>query len=147
MYLASSSKCSAGSPAWLAQAGAGSMTAKGRFPATTKAVVELQNRLARGEAVPRVRRRTGTHPRRTPSLAPQMLTIADVARRLNVSETTVYRMVLQGDLPASKVGPRPAPGPTDRRPWRFRPDDLDKYIEGQRYDPFENTWLREVGRE
>ncbi len=50
------------------------------------------------------------------------LTVAEVAKRLRVSNMTVYRLVNSGQLPAVRVG----------RGYRIREDDVRKYLE-ERY--------------
>lgn len=47
------------------------------------------------------------------------LTIKDLARYLNVTERTIYNLLDQGKLPGFKVGSN----------WRFRKEDIDKWIE------------------
>jgi excisionase family DNA binding protein len=51
---------------------------------------------------------------------PPFLTVAEVARYLRVSETTVWRWCTSGKLPAFRIG----------RSWRVRRDDLGLMIEG-----------------
>ena len=51
-----------------------------------------------------------------------LLTVAEVARTLRVSNMTVYRLVKAGDIPAVRVG----------RGYRLREDDVRRYLE-QRY--------------
>lgn len=61
------------------------------------------------------------------SEAPPMaryLTVAEVARRLRVSNMTVYRLVNSGQLPATRVG----------RGYRIRTDDVDKYLDARYMD-------------
>lgn len=55
----------------------------------------------------------------TPS-PPDVLTIADVAVYLRVSETTVWRWCNNGKLPAFRIG----------RSWRVRRKDLEQTIDG-----------------
>lgn len=50
----------------------------------------------------------------------QLLTLAQVASRLQVSMSTVYRLVDRGELKTIRIG----------RSYRVRPDDLAAYIEG-----------------
>jgi excisionase family DNA binding protein len=54
-----------------------------------------------------------------------MLTLEDVAERLNVSVMTVRRMIDRGDLDAFKVGSQ----------LRVKESDLDAYLERQRIRP------------
>jgi excisionase family DNA binding protein len=51
---------------------------------------------------------------------PPFLTVAEVARYLRVSETTVWRWCTSGKLPAFRIG----------RSWRVRRDDLGLMIDG-----------------
>jgi len=48
-----------------------------------------------------------------------ILTAEEVARYLRISETTVYRQAEKGILPGFKIG----------RQWRFRKEELEKFIE------------------
>jgi excisionase family DNA binding protein len=50
-----------------------------------------------------------------------ILTIREVADYLKVTERTLYRLVQEGKLPAFKVG----------NSWRFRREDLDRWISEQ----------------
>ena len=50
-----------------------------------------------------------------------ILTIREVADYLKVTERTLYRLVQDGKLPAFKVG----------NSWRFRRDDLERWISEQ----------------
>lgn len=56
--------------------------------------------------------------------AAQFLTVAEVARRLRVSNMTVYRIVQAGELPAVRVG----------RGYRIREDDLLRYLDARYMD-------------
>ncbi len=49
-----------------------------------------------------------------------LITIRDVAAYLKLSEATVYRMAQRGDIPAFRLG---------TRAWRFRKEDLDKWLQ------------------
>jgi excisionase family DNA binding protein len=60
-------------------------------------------------------------PARVPAIG-RFLTVAEIARRLRVSNMTVYRLVKSGQLPAVRVG----------RGIRVREDDVRRYLE-QRY--------------
>ena len=51
-----------------------------------------------------------------------ILTIKEVAEFLKVTERTLYRLAQEGEIPAFKVGAS----------WRFKRDDIDAWIEGQR---------------
>jgi excisionase family DNA binding protein len=48
----------------------------------------------------------------------RLLTVAEVARTLRVSNMTVYRLVNAGELPALRIG----------KSYRLRPDDVDRYL-------------------
>lgn len=50
------------------------------------------------------------------------VTVREVAIYLNVAEKTIYRLAQKGDLPGFKVAGA----------WRFRREDLDKWIEAQK---------------
>lgn len=57
-----------------------------------------------------------------PSFMGRLLTVAEVARQLRVSNMTVYRLIKGGQLAAVRVG----------RGYRIREDDIRKYLQ-QRY--------------
>lgn len=48
----------------------------------------------------------------------QLLSIAQTAEFLGVSEKTVRRKIASGEVPASQVGAQ----------WRIRPEELDAYL-------------------
>ena len=48
----------------------------------------------------------------------QVLTVAEVARALRVSNMTVYRLISSGQLPAVRVG----------KSYRLREEDVDHYL-------------------
>lgn len=48
-----------------------------------------------------------------------IMTIAQVAEYLQLSEMTTYKLVQEGKLPGFKIG----------RHWRIKRDDLDEFIE------------------
>jgi excisionase family DNA binding protein len=50
-----------------------------------------------------------------------LLTAADVAKRLNISNAKAYQLMRDGDLPSVRFG----------RTTRVRPEDLEKLINGQ----------------
>lgn len=52
----------------------------------------------------------------------QAMTVRDVAGYLNVNEKTVYRLTQRGELPGFKVAGA----------WRFKPSDLDEWINLQK---------------
>lgn len=54
----------------------------------------------------------------TTALGRPLLTVAEVADYLRVSEMTVYRMITSRDLGATKIG----------RSWRVPADDLTAYL-------------------
>jgi len=51
-----------------------------------------------------------------------VITVREVAEYLNVDAKTIYRMVQRGDLPGFKVSGA----------WRFKREDIDKWIEKQK---------------
>lgn len=51
----------------------------------------------------------------------RLLTVAAVARRLNVSERTVWRLIASGELPALRLG---GPG----KATRVDPDELARWL-------------------
>ncbi len=53
------------------------------------------------------------------------LTVADVARQLQISEDTVRRWLKSGKLPALKIG----------KEWRIDPDDLKTFLAQSRKQP------------
>ncbi|MGJ9385799.1 helix-turn-helix domain-containing protein [Salipaludibacillus sp. CF4.18] len=50
---------------------------------------------------------------------PEIMTISQVAKYLQISEMTTYKLVQDGKMPGFKIG----------RHWRVKKDDLDIYIE------------------
>jgi excisionase family DNA binding protein len=52
----------------------------------------------------------------------EILTLKEVAELLKVAEKTVYTMAQERELPSFKV----------RGQWRFRREDLDRWIEHQK---------------
>ncbi len=54
-----------------------------------------------------------------------MLTLSEVARLLQVSQRTVYRLAQDGRIPAFKVG----------QAWRFRLADIEAWIDAQVQGP------------
>ncbi len=52
----------------------------------------------------------------------QILTLKEVAAYLKLAEKTAYRLVSEGKLPGFKVGGS----------WRFKKEDLDKWIDEQK---------------
>ena len=57
-----------------------------------------------------------------------ILTLPEVAVLLKVAEKTVYTMARNGQLPAFKV----------RGQWRFKRDDIDRWIDEQKASVKEN---------
>ena len=47
-----------------------------------------------------------------------LLTIDDVAQKLNLSKRTIYKYVYEGTLPAIKLGNK----------WQFREQDIEDFI-------------------
>ena len=52
----------------------------------------------------------------------EIMTITQVAKYLQISEITTYRLVQEGKIPAFKVG----------RGWRVKREDLKEFIEKQK---------------
>lgn len=52
----------------------------------------------------------------------QILTLKEVAAYLKLAEKTAYRLTSEGKLPGFKVGGS----------WRFKREDLEMWIEGQK---------------
>ena len=52
----------------------------------------------------------------------KLLTLDDLAKFLNISRRTVYRLLKASDLPAYRVGGH----------MRFRRDDIEKWLDNQR---------------
>ena len=59
----------------------------------------------------------------------QLLTVAEVARRLQQSERTVRDKIASGQLPAVKIGTGP------RAPLRFDRAELDRWLYGSPEQP------------
>ncbi|WLQ14255.1 helix-turn-helix domain-containing protein [Hahella aquimaris] len=53
-----------------------------------------------------------------------IMTVKDVASYLKLNERTVYRMATSAKIPAFKVGTS----------WRFKREDIEKWIEEQKND-------------
>lgn len=49
---------------------------------------------------------------------PRIMTIAEVAKYLRLHKSTIYRMVREAQIPASKIGNQ----------WRFRKDVIDSWL-------------------
>jgi AcrR family transcriptional regulator len=56
-------------------------------------------------------------------------TLAQVAKRLGVSPTTVTEYVDAGELAAADMSARPKPGKRRKRILRFRDEDVDRFEE------------------
>jgi excisionase family DNA binding protein len=52
-----------------------------------------------------------------------LLSVAQVARRLNVSKPTLYRRIWEGQIPAVRVGDQVGP-------LRVREDELERWLYG-----------------
>ncbi|MCF8567592.1 helix-turn-helix domain-containing protein [Alicyclobacillus tolerans] len=50
---------------------------------------------------------------------PEIMTISQVAKYLQISEITTYKLVNEGKIPAFKIG----------RHWRVKKEDLSEFIE------------------
>ena len=61
-----------------------------------------------------------------------MLTVSDVAKRLNVSNALVYQLVAQGRLPCYRIGLR-------RGAIRFAESDVEAYLDSCRIESAEQT--------
>lgn len=55
-------------------------------------------------------------------MADEILTLKEVADYLKLTEKTAYRLAAEGKLPGFKVGGS----------WRFKREDVEKWIEEQR---------------
>jgi excisionase family DNA binding protein len=56
--------------------------------------------------------------KRRPFVGDRLLTVAEVAATMRVSNMTVYRLIKDGDLPALRVG----------KNYRIRESDVDAYL-------------------
>lgn len=59
----------------------------------------------------------------------QLLSIRDVAQFLQLNQTTIYAWAQQGTLPGYKLG----------RTWRFRPSEIEAWLEERRNAEVTNT--------
>ncbi|ELY2787821.1 methylation-associated defense system helix-turn-helix domain-containing protein MAD1 [Cronobacter sakazakii] len=57
-------------------------------------------------------------------MSEQIMTVKDVASYLKLNERTVYRMATSAKIPAFKVGTS----------WRFKREDIEKWIVEQKND-------------
>ena len=62
--------------------------------------------------------RSDEGPRRRPFNADRLLTVADVAETMRVSNMTVYRLIKNGSLAAVRVG----------KNYRIRESEVDRYL-------------------
>ena len=51
------------------------------------------------------------------------LTLEQIAKYLQMSASSIYKMAQAGKIPAYKVG----------RQWRFKKEEIDKWIENQKF--------------
>ena len=61
-----------------------------------------------------------------------LLTVKDVAQRLNVSQSCIYQLVETGKLPHHRIG-------IGRGAIRFSEEDIAKYLEVTRKEPQESS--------
>ena len=54
-----------------------------------------------------------------------VMTIAELAKYLKVSKSTLYKLVQEGKVPGQKVG----------RHWRFRKETIDHWLDETSLDP------------
>lgn len=54
--------------------------------------------------------------------SPPAMTVREVAIYLNVNEKTVYRLAQRRELPGFKVAGA----------WRFRPEDIEQWVQAQK---------------
>lgn len=64
----------------------------------------------------------------------KLLKVAEVAERLNVDESTVYRLLNAGELAGHRVG---------KRQWRVHPKDVERYLEQRRNVPEQESAARD----
>lgn len=75
-------------------------------------------------------------PRKSAPLSTDLLTPDEVAKRLGLSRSGVYKLAQRKVLPGVKVGSR----------LRFRPEDVEAYLNGDRPDVDEVLKLAREGR-
>jgi excisionase family DNA binding protein len=63
------------------------------------------------------------------------LTVDDVAKRLDVKEETVRRLLRRGELPGMQISKRSG--------WRVRAEDVDAFIRSR----FRTAWTPTAGRD
>ena len=54
----------------------------------------------------------------------KLMTLEEVAEYLRLSVHTIYKMAQKGKIPALKAGKK----------WRFRKEDIDKWLRGNSYN-------------
>lgn len=69
-------------------------------------------------------------------MAETAMTVREVAAYLNVNEKTVYRLAQKREIPGFKVAGA----------WRFRPEDIDRWIATQTADALGGTDPAAAGR-
>lgn len=52
----------------------------------------------------------------------KLLTLQQIAQKLQISETTLYKLARNGKIPAIKIGNQ----------WRFKVEDIEKWLESQK---------------
>lgn len=52
----------------------------------------------------------------------KLLTLQQIAQKLQISETTLYKLARNGKIPAIKIGNQ----------WRFKMEDIEKWLESQK---------------
>ena len=62
--------------------------------------------------------------KRRPFVGDRLLTVAEVAATMRVSNMTVYRLIKSGELPALRVG----------KSYRIRESDVDRYLSERSVD-------------
>lgn len=59
-----------------------------------------------------------TRTSRRPVTTPEVMTITDLARYLQVSKSSLYKLVQRGEVPGGKVG----------KHWRFQKEVIDRWL-------------------
>ena len=65
----------------------------------------------------------------------QLMSIRDVAEFLQLNQTTIYAWAQQGYLPGYKLG----------RTWRFRPSEIEAWLEERRNSEVTNSIRQAAG--
>ena len=52
----------------------------------------------------------------------EIMTLEETAKYLKIGKSTLYKMAREGKIPAVKIANR----------WRFRKEDIDKWLQGMR---------------